>query len=471
MSGFTTNFNFGGSTVSANLVAASKLNAAVLATPQVATQTVSSDLVEASTVSTDLVDASTVTTDTVTAAIVNASDHITTAALTANTLSAAVLTASDHVTTGVMNADTVNTSVLNASTFGTSSIDVDTVNADTVNAGTVNTSAVTGEAIIVSSNQELSLKSVMSNILVDTQNGGLLIKAGDNPCLSLQSYDMSEVAAFLRAPGNNVYGLQTTAGGFDVLVCRDTLETLTNKIIHSVFTNGGGSTVTLPTSTSTLATIALVETFSNKNLSDASCRFVDDSDQTKRLRFELGGATPGRNMTLTSSHTLDRTLTLPDVTDTLVARTTIDTFSNKTLSAPVFSGTASGPLLVSDSIRSSSPSGGVGYASGAGGTVTQAVSKSTGVTISPNPSASGQIVTNAAALAASTSVSFVLTDSAIGATDILVLNHASGGTAGAYTLNAQCLAGSATITIRNVTLASLAEAITIRFALIKSVTS
>ncbi len=108
--------------------------------------------------------------------------------------------------------------------------------------------------------------------------------------------------------------------------------------------------------------------------------------------------------------------------------------------------------------------GGVGYATGAGGAVTQATSKSTGVTLN---AAVGQITTNAAALASATIVSFTLTNSAIGANDLVVLNHSAGGTAGAYTLNAQCAAGSAKISVRNATSGSLSEAIVIAFAVIK----
>lgn len=116
----------------------------------------------------------------------------------------------------------------------------------------------------------------------------------------------------------------------------------------------------------------------------------------------------------------------------------------------------------------SSGTGGVGYSTGAGGTVTQLTNKATGVTLNK---ATGQITMNAAALAAGAIVSFVLTNSAIAATDLLVLNHASAGTAGAYSLNARAAAGSATIDVRNNTAGSLSEAIVIKFAVIKSVTA
>lgn len=110
----------------------------------------------------------------------------------------------------------------------------------------------------------------------------------------------------------------------------------------------------------------------------------------------------------------------------------------------------------------------LGYRTGVGGTVTQVTSKSTGVTLNK---ICGEITMNAASLAAATIVSFVLTNDQIGAGDTLILNHASGGTPGSYTLNARCAAGSATIDLRNNTAVALAEAVVVRFAVMKGVTA
>lgn len=151
------------------------------------------------------------------------------------------------------------------------------------------------------------------------------------------------------------------------------------------------------------------------------------------------------------------------ITD-LAAQTVIINVLDKTAGSFVASKMQSA-LSVQGPILSSAVLG-IGYATGAGGTVTQATSKATGVTLSK---ASGAITMNAAALAAGTIVSFVLTNTSIAATDVLVLNHISGGTVGSYALNAQCAAGSATINVRNNTAGSLTEAIVIQFALIKGV--
>ena len=109
-----------------------------------------------------------------------------------------------------------------------------------------------------------------------------------------------------------------------------------------------------------------------------------------------------------------------------------------------------------------------GYVTGDGGAVTQSTSKSTGVTLSKK---CGQITMHNAALAADTTVSFTLTNTTVAATDIIVLNHVSGGTAGSYLLNAQAAAGSASINVRNITSGSLSEAIVIGFAVVKAVTA
>ena len=106
----------------------------------------------------------------------------------------------------------------------------------------------------------------------------------------------------------------------------------------------------------------------------------------------------------------------------------------------------------------------LGYTTDAQGTVTQATSKSTGVTL--NKSA-GQITMNNAALASVTNVTFTLTNSFISGNDVLILNVGSGATAGAYNCWVSGLsAGAATITLRNISGGSLSEAVVVNFALI-----
>jgi len=125
---------------------------------------------------------------------------------------------------------------------------------------------------------------------------------------------------------------------------------------------------------------------------------------------------------------------------------------------------------ITGSVLSNSPVGGVGYATGAGGTVTQATSKSTGVTLN---TITGQITMNAAALAAATSVDFVLSDTSIAATDVVIVNIKSGpATAGTYQVGVDAIAvGSCTIQLRNISAGSLSEAVVLQFAVIKGANS
>lgn len=112
-------------------------------------------------------------------------------------------------------------------------------------------------------------------------------------------------------------------------------------------------------------------------------------------------------------------------------------------------------------------SGQLGYTAAAQGTVTQATSKSTAVTL--NKSA-GQITMNNASLGATTNVTFTLNNSYISANDILILNVSGGATSGAYNCWVSGLgAGTASITVRNITAGALSEAVVVNFALIHCV--
>ena len=61
---------------------------------------------------------------------------------------------------------------------------------------------------------------------------------------------------------------------------------------------------------------------------------TDGVDETKRLMFNASGGTTSTRTMLSSTQTVDRTISLPDATDTLVGRATTDTLTNKTLTSP-----------------------------------------------------------------------------------------------------------------------------------------
>ena len=109
----------------------------------------------------------------------------------------------------------------------------------------------------------------------------------------------------------------------------------------------------------------------------------------------------------------------------------------------------------------------LGYTAAAQGSVTQATSKSTAVTLNKP---AGQITMNNAALASATNVTFTLNNTYISANDTLIVTISSGGTAGAYNAWVSGLsAGSATLVLRNISAGSLSEAVVLNFAIIHCV--
>ncbi len=125
-------------------------------------------------------------------------------------------------------------------------------------------------------------------------------------------------------------------------------------------------------------------------------------------------------------------------------------------------------------IKSTSASAGVGYATGAGGTVTQATSRTTGVTLDK---ICGQITLVAGTIAGHEADEFVLTNSAIEAGDVVVVSIKSGlaaGTAKYYRVGVTAVgAGSCTISVGNLDNSTVPSAGTdtpvLNFAVIKAV--
>ena len=114
-------------------------------------------------------------------------------------------------------------------------------------------------------------------------------------------------------------------------------------IIEGVTTNGNDTTVvftdptanrtiTFPDATGTVVLADSTNTLTNKTLTSPTVSGLSLSDAS--IVFEGAVADSYETTLVVGEPTADRTVTLPDATDTLVGRATTDTLTNKTLTSP-----------------------------------------------------------------------------------------------------------------------------------------
>lgn len=124
--------------------------------------------------------------------------------------------------------------------------------------------------------------------------------------------------------------------------------------------------------------------------------------------------------------------------------------------------TSTGPVALTN------PTSGIGYAASAsGGAVTQSTSRATAVTCT---GMTGAITVYSAALASLATVAITVTDTSIRTGDVIVANHTSGGTVGAYMVTPNTIVDGTSfkINLTNITAGSLTEAPVISFAIIRA---
>jgi hypothetical protein len=132
------------------------------------------------------------------------------------------------------------------------------------------------------------------------------------------------------------------------------------------------------------------------------------------------------------------------------------------LTTPVLGAATGTSLTVTGAVVSTGTTG-VGYASGAGGTVAQSSSRTTGVTLNKTTGA----ITLVSAAGSATAATFTVTNSTVAATDVIILNQKSG--TDLYDLMVTAVAtGSFNITFRT-TGGTTTETPTFNFAVIKGV--
>lgn len=134
-------------------------------------------------------------------------------------------------------------------------------------------------------------------------------------------------------------------------------------------------------------------------------------------------------------------------------------------------GVSAGTLALSAGALATSATLGLGYGTGAGGTVTQITSKATAVTLN---TLAGRITMEAGALGATTTTQFTFNNSTITSADVLILNIYSGASSAGINYNVwvgNVGTGAAAINVRNISGGSLSEAVVIQFVVIKGAAS
>lgn len=172
-----------------------------------------------------------------------------------------------------------------------------------------------------------------------------------------------------------------------------------------------GTTMTFPTTSATIARTDAANTFTGTQTFGTLVATTLNGNTFTAGTYTLtgtGGKTLTFSNTLTLAGTDGTTMTFP-TTSATIARTD---------AGNAFTGNQS----ATGSILSSSASGGVGYATGAGNAVTQITSRATGVTINTPTGAITLFSTNGSATAAS----FTVTNSSVAATDVIHFSQKSG---------------------------------------------
>ena len=202
------------------------------------------------------------------------------------------------------------------------------------------------------------------------------------------------------------------------------------------------------------------------NAGDINCDSISSDVAATGLNIIFDGTDTGDNK-ITLTDNLASALDITQSTNSYLKFTTTNTGEKVVIGKDLdISGATTAAAVTGTNVLATTT---LGYKVGSGGTVTQATSKTTAVTLNK---INGEIVMDGAALADDATAAFTLTNSTIAATDVVIVNVASVGTVGAYQVTVGAVAaGSCSISVLNVSGGSLSQAIKLNFAVIKAVAS
>lgn len=263
------------------------------------------------------------------------------------------------------------------------------------------TTTVNTETILLADNI-ITLNSNLSGSTAPSENAGIEINRGSSTAVVFRWNEGTDVWEYTKdgttyftlvgltesqtltnktiaAASNTITGLTNTnlsgtAGITNANLANSTISgvalgnTLFGLTIGTGLTGSsynGSSAVTIAIDTGTVVTLSGSQTLINKSLSDATTFFVDDADNTKKMTFQLSGITSGQI----------RTLTVPNVSGTII--TTGDT------------GTISNTMLASSSITVNGTIFSLGGSGSITATATNALTIGTGLSLSSGTTYNG----------------------------------------------------------------------------------
>ena len=337
---------------------------------------------------------------------------------------------SDETGSGLVvynNAPTIlSPTITTAISTGSSSFDLLTTNATTVNFASAASNITIGYTDTASSTTAISTGAVSTGE-TKTINIGTGGTTGSTTNISFGSTQGGTITV-----NNNttINGSITMSGSGKIFSADFTTATVANRAyFKSNVLNGQTSLIAVPNGSST----------------DAKIGVVNNSTPTNSSRIYIG-TNAGTDVQLVSD-TFGSGSYLP-----------ISMFTNGQKQVQL---TTTGDLLVVNT-------GGIGYGTGSGGSITQLTSRTTGVTLSKT---NGSITLFSAMATLGTFTSFTVTNSTVAATDTVIVNMKS-GSADSYIVTVSAVAtGSFKVQIYNVVDVITSEAPVLNFSVIKAVTA
>lgn len=346
--------------------------------------------------------------------------------------------------------------------------------------GSIGSAATTVDiASTININQTTASQTLtLASPTVTTSNNRLTVNNVGSTSFTLLSTVISPGAGILVDWTGSAWSvIGTSSGATNVTVAGGKTFTVNNTL---TLAGTDGTTITFPSTSATLARTDAANTFTGVQTMTSPVLITPTLGVATATSYNgLTLSTTTGTFTLTNGKTLavtnsltfagtdGTTITGPGVSGTMATLAGTETLSNKTLTAPVI-GVATGTSLAVTGLLKSSGTAGIGYATGAGGTVTQITSRSTGVTLSK---VSGQITTDSTSLAAGAEAIFTVTNTLVAATDVVIVNLQSGSTANTSQFFVSAVAaGSFNIKVHNLnaTTADTAAAV-LNFVVIKGV--